>query len=48
MIDPLVNAANFFVGFYQMIPFPIRALVGLALGLFLIRAIISILWTTRG
>lgn len=44
MINPISDAYNFFINIWNCIPFPIQALVMLAVGLFLISAIVHLVF----
>lgn len=47
MIQPLIGAIDAWLGFYTSLPFPIIALVNLAIGLFIASRLIVIVWHSR-
>lgn len=44
MVNPISNAYNFFVWLWQAMPYPVQALVLLAVGLLLINMIINVVF----
>ena len=44
LVNPLAPVFEAFLQFYQLLPSPVRALVNLSLGLFLITCIISFIF----
>jgi len=44
MINPISDAYNLFINFWSILPLPIQALVMLAVGLFLISAIVHLVF----
>lgn len=47
MINPIVNATNWFLGVWSCLPFSIRAFAGLAIAIFGISALLNILQNVR-
>ena len=47
MIQPIIGAIDAWLGLYNNLSFPIRALVGLAIALFIASRVIQIVWTVR-
>lgn len=44
MVNPISNAYNFFINVWECLPLPIQALVLLAVGLFIINALINLVF----
>lgn len=42
MVNPVAPAANFFLGFFQALPLPVRALAIVACAFFIILAIVKV------
>lgn len=47
MVQPIINAINWFLGFYTSLPFSIGAFVGLVVVLWLIASVVLIIQHSR-
>lgn len=47
MVQPILQAINWFLGFYAACPLPIQAILGLCFVLFLISAVVLIIQHSR-
>lgn len=47
MIQPIENALNFFWNFFGLLPFSVKAFIGLAAVLFAVAALVKLLYHAR-